>query len=222
MSHEHGELHGMGAPGHPDLGAEPSLPLPPEQERRLLQRPGVLRVLSSSFTLFKRGSYQLAPMLLQPEPQHGASALPASSGRQKHCLQLGVTPDTSALCADAESITPLRVWDTQAGPAPREYPPDGVYTTMKISYKNGTLQLESLRLEIRKSREVASALEQPSGGCRLPPMEPPAPGGWSRGRADLVLELGDAAQPQRPLWAPLSLCPSCERSMLPRQRLNNL
>lgn len=134
----------------------------------------------------------------------------------------GGTPDTSALCADAESITPLRVWDTQAGPAPREYPPDGVYTTMKISYKNGTLQLESLRLEIRKSREVASALEQPSGGCRLPPMEPPAPGGWSRGRADLVLELGDAAQPQRPLWAPLSLCPSCERSMLPRQRLNNL
>lgn len=130
VSHEHGELHGTGAPGQPDLGAEPSLPLPPEQERRLLQRPGALRVLSSSFTLFKRGSYQLAPMLLQPEPQHGASALPASSGRQKHCLQLGVTPDTSALCADAESITPLRVWDTQAGPAPREYPPDGVYTTM--------------------------------------------------------------------------------------------
>lgn len=42
----------------------------------------------------------------------------------------GGTPDTSALCADAESITPLRVWDTRSGPAPREYPPDGVYTTM--------------------------------------------------------------------------------------------
>lgn len=89
VSQEHGELHGTGAPGQPDLGAEPSLPLPSEQKRRLLQRPGALRVLSSSFTLFKRGSYQLAPMLLQPEPQHGASALPASSGRQKHCLQLG-------------------------------------------------------------------------------------------------------------------------------------
>lgn len=101
MSHEHGELHGTGALGHPDLRAEPSLPLPPEQERRLLQRMGVLRVLSSSFTLFKRGSYQMALMLLQPEPQHGASALPASSGRQKHCLQLGALwgwGDSGHLC----------------------------------------------------------------------------------------------------------------------------
>lgn len=78
VSHEHGELHGTGAPGHPDLGAEPSLLLPPKPERRLLQRTDVLCVLSSSFTLFKRRSRQTALMVLQPELQQGASALPAS------------------------------------------------------------------------------------------------------------------------------------------------